>query len=86
VAESVHNRCHALANAYNLSIREEEILNLIVCGQSLQQVAKNMSLSHNTIKIHVKHIYSKLGVHTKEEILLIYEKSESKKAPADSRF
>jgi DNA-binding CsgD family transcriptional regulator len=77
ITAGVHNRCRTLADTYCLSIREEEILNLIIRGRNLQQIAKSMNLSHNTIKTHVKHIYSKLNVHTKEEILLIYEKNQA---------
>ncbi|MGY4395516.1 LuxR family maltose regulon positive regulatory protein [Sphingomonas sp. UYAg733] len=45
-----------------LSDREREILRLVFDGHSNAQVARNASLSENTVKWHLQNIYSKLGV------------------------
>jgi DNA-binding NarL/FixJ family response regulator len=45
-----------------LSPREVEVLELLVRGQSNQQIARDLSISQSTAKNHVHHIISKLGV------------------------
>jgi LuxR family maltose regulon positive regulatory protein len=45
-----------------LSERELEVLRLIAAGLSRQEIAEKLILSMNTVKTHVRNIYSKLGV------------------------
>lgn len=45
-----------------LTGRESEVLHLIALGCSNQQIADHLFVSMNTVKTHVKNIYSKLGV------------------------
>ena len=49
---------------YALTEREKEILNLLVCGQPLKQIAATLHLSPFTIATHIKNIYFKLQVHS----------------------
>jgi two-component system NarL family response regulator len=46
----------------HLSARELDVLNAIVQGQSNKQIAFSLSICEDTVKQHVKHILSKLGV------------------------
>ena len=46
----------------SLTPREVEVLRLLSQGQTNPQIAKNLLVSRGTIKIHVQHIISKLGV------------------------
>jgi two-component system response regulator DegU len=46
----------------SLSPREMEILELLVRGQSNQQISRNLSISVSTVKNHVHNIIAKLGV------------------------
>lgn len=62
-------RCLEVAEAFQLSKREREILELLVQGRSAPSIAEELFVSVNTIKTHVKRIYGKLGVHSKEELL-----------------
>lgn len=52
----------------NLSYREHEIAELISWGASYKEVACILSLSVETVKEHVKHIKTKLGVNKATEI------------------
>lgn len=52
---------------YALSEREREILRYLNNGMSRYEIAERLSLSENTVKTHLKNIYSKLGVHTRAE-------------------
>ena len=46
----------------SLTPREVEVLRLLSRGQTNPQIAKNLTVSRGTVKIHVQHIISKLGV------------------------
>src|SRR5215212_3606119 len=46
----------------SLTPREVEVLRLLSQGQTNPQIAQNLLVSRGTIKIHVQHIISKLGV------------------------
>ncbi|WP_456375959.1 response regulator transcription factor, partial [Lutibacter sp.] len=47
---------------FGLSKREIEVLQYISEGLSNDEISKKMFVSNNTIKTHIKHIYSKLDV------------------------
>jgi DNA-binding NarL/FixJ family response regulator len=45
-----------------LSPREREVLQLLAQGQTNREIARRLTVSVSTIKIHVEHILAKLGV------------------------
>ena len=51
----------------DLSVREKEILALLVNGKSYKAVAAACFISIDTVNTHVRHIYEKLHVHSKGE-------------------
>jgi DNA-binding NarL/FixJ family response regulator len=53
-----------------LSERETEVLGYLTKGYSGKEIADKMSVSINTVKTHLKHIYQKLHVRSRSEILL----------------
>jgi len=50
-----------------LTPRENEILVLLAEGQSNKVIARNLGISDGTVKLHVKSILRKLGVHSRVE-------------------
>jgi DNA-binding NarL/FixJ family response regulator len=48
-----------------LSEREAEVLRLLARGFSNRIMAKQLSLSYDTVKHHIQHIYDKTGVSTR---------------------
>ncbi len=54
-----------------LSRREHEVLELIARGFSYSEIARLRALSVNTVQTHIKNLYSKLSVHSKNEA--VYE-------------
>jgi ATP/maltotriose-dependent transcriptional regulator MalT len=50
-----------------LSPREREVYELIVQGRSNREIATTLFISESTAKVHVRHIFDKLGVHTRAE-------------------
>lgn len=55
-----------------LSERETEVLGYITKGYAGKEIAEKMCVSINTVKTHLKHIYQKLHVRSRTEILLRY--------------
>jgi LuxR family transcriptional regulator, maltose regulon positive regulatory protein len=45
-----------------LSSQEQRVLQLLVAGETNQQIAQELVVSVNTVKDHLKHLYRKLGV------------------------
>jgi DNA-binding CsgD family transcriptional regulator len=56
---------------HTLTRREREVLALIASGQSNRQMAECLVVSPETVKTHVRHVLSKLGVARKAEIQTI---------------
>lgn len=54
-----------------LTPREKEILCLLAEGQSNKVIARNLGISDGTVKLHVKAILRKLGVHSRVEAAVI---------------
>ena len=49
--------------------RESDILYLLAQGRDVTSICETLFLSKNTVKSYQKTIYSKLGVHSKQEII-----------------
>ena len=56
----------------SLTPREREVLELIARGQQNKHIAANLSLSEHTIKLHIHHIISKMGVSNRTEAAAAY--------------
>lgn len=76
--EATLERCAALAAAHGLTPRETEILELLAQGREPTQVEQELFLSHNTLKTHLRHLYAKLDVHTREELMASVAASEQR--------
>lgn len=59
--------CERIADEYGLTERETEVLLLIGQGKTRTQIEQELFLSQNTVKTHIRHLYAKLDVHSKEE-------------------
>lgn len=62
-------RCAELGSAHGLSQREEEVLLLLAQGKTAGEIARELMIANGTVKAHVGHIYQKLDVHTRDELL-----------------
>ena len=54
-----------------LSPREMEILNHVTEGQSNKLIARHLGISDGTVKLHVKSILKKLGLHSRVEAAVL---------------
>jgi DNA-binding NarL/FixJ family response regulator len=52
-----------------LSEREREILDLLTSGMSNKEIAAHLTISSNTVKFHLRTIYSKLGVRNRVQAM-----------------
>ena len=58
------------AKQFNLSPREQDVLKLMLKRVvNAEEISRNLGISQNTVRIHVKNINTKLGVRSKSEIL-----------------
>ncbi|MBR2834680.1 MAG: helix-turn-helix transcriptional regulator [Coriobacteriales bacterium] len=74
--QGIEARCETAAGMWNLSRRESEVLNMLVRGRSANSIAEEMSISYNTVKSHIAHIYTKSDTHTHEELMRLFEELE----------
>jgi two-component system nitrate/nitrite response regulator NarL len=51
----------------SLTEREREVLNHVAHGKSNKVIAKELDISHNTVKLHVHHIMEKLKLNSRVE-------------------
>lgn len=52
----------------NLTEREKEILHLLIKGLSYKEIASSIFISIETLNSHIKNIYRKLNVHSRNEL------------------
>src|SRR5581483_10510908 len=55
-----------------LTAREEEVLRLLAAGHGTKAIASALSLSAETVRFHLKHIYEKLHVRSRTEAVIKY--------------
>lgn len=60
---------NAVAEEFRLSDREREIMGLIGQGYSASAVAEKLFISPYTVNTHVQHIYGKLSIHKRSELI-----------------
>lgn len=58
---------------FGLSAREAEVAELIARGYTVAHIAEQLFVSENTVRTHSKHIYTKLGIHKRQELIALVE-------------
>lgn len=61
--------CEKIAQEHGLTPRETEILGLMAMGRSAVYMAEELTLSYNTVRTHIRHVYEKLNIHSKQELI-----------------
>lgn len=68
MGEIIRTRCEELASEYHLSPREREVLVILAWGKSARRVEEILGVSSSTVKTHMRHIYTKMGIHSRAEL------------------
>jgi DNA-binding CsgD family transcriptional regulator len=59
----------SLGKRYYLTEREQEVVRLLAQGRSRIAIAQKLYLSENTVRTYVKSVYSKLDIHSKQDLI-----------------
>ena len=59
-------------SATALSAREMEVVQLLLSGCSNKEIARKLAISAETVKVHRKHLYSKLGIKSQSELFALF--------------
>ena len=69
VVEDDHEIAQVLTGAYALTPREAEVARLVAAGCSNPEIAGLLFVSRYTVEDHLKHLYEKLGVNSRSELV-----------------
>lgn len=67
--DAARSACTAIGGEHELTGREVEVMYLICMGRSKGYIAETLLISENTVRSHSRHLYAKLEVHSKQELL-----------------
>lgn len=81
-----HRRIEQLADEYGLTNRERELLDYLSRGYGSSFIAKNLFISDNTARTHIRNIYRKLGVSAREELLSFFNDQPRASDAAEAGF
>lgn len=73
-----------LAVPFHLTAREVEIGSLVAEGLSRADIADRLTVSQETVKTHTKHLYQKLDVHSRAELLALIDREAIRSASSTS--
>jgi len=73
--DDVGRRCHGLAARAGLSERETEILVFLGRGHNPAYIAGQLFISESTVRTHVRNIYRKLDIGSREDLVQLLEES-----------
>lgn len=59
-----------------LSAREQEVAELMLHGYSTLRISEILGISLSTVKCHIYSIYQKLDVHSRQDLIDLYESAE----------
>ena len=68
-ARGIEDALDELAQAWGLTGREREVFGFLAMGRTQPWVAERLSISESTVNSHVRHIYGKAGINSRQELL-----------------
>lgn len=75
--DSLEDSCTAIAKEYGLSEREGEILPFALKGRTSERISQELHISKSTVDTHLRRIYAKAGVHSRQELIDLSEEKRS---------
>jgi len=67
--QALSTQISKLARSHALTQREEEVMLLLTQGKSISDIERELFIANGTAKAHVRHIYKKLDIHSRNELL-----------------
>ena len=71
-SDIIEGRSHELARDFGLTLREEEILAQLAQRKRNHEIASELFISEQTVKTHVRNLYRKLGIHSRDELYALF--------------
>lgn len=72
--ESLETVLDSIATDFGLTPREREVLSLLARGRDAKHVQEELCVSIYTARTHIRRIYEKLAVHSRQELLDLIER------------
>lgn len=82
---SSDERSEALVERASLSAREREVLDHLRQGRAPKTIAKLLFVSENTVRFHIRNIYQKFDVHSRTELMELFDEELGARRCGDSR-
>ncbi len=57
---------------YNLTIREIEVVHMILKGFSYNNISKRFNIEPSTVKVHLRNVYKKVNVNSRMMLVLTF--------------
>lgn len=80
IAESIDafdEACKRIVERSGLSKREAEVLPLALRGRTAERIAGELCIAKSTVDTHLRRIYAKVGVHSRQELIDLGERVQS---------
>ncbi len=63
---------------YGLTAREAEVAKQLLMGHSYARIMQELCIAEGTVNYHARNIYSKAGVHGRQELVELFETNDSR--------
>ena len=61
---------------YGISAREGQIIELLLRGRNVPYICDELFIAKSTVETHVKHIYAKFGISSRQQLIDLVERVE----------
>lgn len=75
-------RCRIIGEYYGLSKREIDVFHLLAIGRKAARIQEELVISLGTVNTHTYHIYTKIGVHSQQELIDLMQEANLDKMKA----
>lgn len=65
--------CREATAAFDITQRELDVVVYTYRGYSAKKIAETLVVSESTVKAHLSHVYRKLGIHSKQELIALVD-------------
>lgn len=73
IEDNLEVRSYEIAKRYHLTPREREVALLLAHGRTAAYIGSHLMLSTNTVRGYVQELYAKIGVHSKQELIDLFQ-------------